>query len=225
MKSSQYCRTLRASKPETKRIWFFASLALFGMAAGASAAGVPPYVGDLGKFPCPDTAWYRTMYADGNLDKIDQDIKEFRTEMIMNRFPIPIPCWSGVARYQAVTAMALRKDTMSTQSVFATLVKVDPSVELFDLGVSTVVQDLLDKTKADMNVFPTPEEMTARRLVPPPSFQVPETERIEGMKEPHKYNDLPRLCTRSPPPRPGFEFAKALKGESDPAFKLFAARS
>lgn len=221
MKTSPYFRTFRASKPETKLILLFSSLALLGMAAGTSVAGVPPYLGDLGKFPCPDTAWYRTMYADGNLDKIDQDIKEFRTEMIMNLRPIPIPCWSGVARYQAVTAMALRKDTMSTQSVFATLVKVDPSVELFDLGVSTVVQDLLDEVKADMNVSPTPEEMAARRLVPPPSFQVPETERIQGMK--HKYNDLRTLYAVATTTAQISNIAKSLKGESDPAFKLFAA--
>ncbi len=199
---------------------FLSAITLAGLTL--TLAAVPEYNGDLDPFPCLDTASFKSQLQNGDLDAIYKEIEGFVADGIATHKSVPLPCWAGILRYRAVLAFAIKNDTAAAGIYLAQLVKIAPNVEMFDLGISKAVQDMLDQTKEEMRVLPNSDEMLQLRLIPSPSFNFPNTDRLEGMRQ--KYHDLRILFAISKSSTQLADIGKALRGETDPAFKLFNAQ-
>jgi hypothetical protein len=120
-----------------------------------------------------------------------------------------------------VTAISTEQDTAKARVYFASLLKLDPRLEIFELGVSYPIQSVFDEVKADMRIRLGPEEWFVRRLVPPPRFEKGISGRTYGMR--CKYHDLRSIYALAIDSVSFLTIGRALKGETDPAFQLFAS--
>ncbi|HLP41131.1 MAG TPA: hypothetical protein VK465_06460 [Fibrobacteria bacterium] len=155
------------------------------------------------------------------MDRLNQLMEEFRAFVINTETPVPLPCWIPIATFSAVTAISMEQDTAKAKVFFASILKMDPRLEIFDLGVSYPIQSIFDEVKSEMRFRLGPEEWFVRRLVPPPLFDADVSERTYGMR--CKYHDLRSIYALAIDSVSYLTIGRSLKGETDPAFQLFAS--
>jgi len=170
---------------------------------------------------CLDATSLKRWYLDGNLEALYTKLDIYRHIAISEGRPIAMSCWIPIAKFTAITSMALKKDTTTGEIYFASLLKVDPHAQIFDLGVPYGIQSIFDQVRTDMHVYSAPDEMYRMHLVPAPAFGGPPSVRVDGMKR--KYHDLRSIYALASDTIGFAIVGKALKGETDPAFRLFAA--
>ena len=209
-------------------ILLFLILGFFFFVPRGLDARVPEYHGGFDE-NCLDSNSIRKMFWDGNLEALGHKLDNYFASTIASGAQIPLPCWAIVAKYYGVIAIAVKLDSTSKkkdshaktdtalgQIYFASLLKVDPHAELFDLGVPLGIQSVFDGIKQDMKITYTPDENFARRLIPPPDTKPAPTERAFLMRE--KYHDLRSCLYLAVDSNSLVSILKSLVGEKDPGF-------
>lgn len=192
-----------------------------GIVATLPAAGdVPVYTGSFNG-SCLEEQELKSLYLDGNLDQLHSILNSYKGFASSTEMRIPIPCWLPVAKYSAIAAIASEQDTGTAAIYFASLLKVNPKAEIFELGITLGIQNVFDEIKSEMRIQYDSEEMFRTRRIPPPAFGPPPSERARGMRV--KYHDLRSIYALAVDTTSFAIIAKSLHGETDPAFKLFAS--
>ncbi|HLP41810.1 MAG TPA: hypothetical protein VK465_09915, partial [Fibrobacteria bacterium] len=100
-------------------------LFLLSILAVMSWSAVPIYR-NTASLPCLEKGDLKSLYFDGDLDRLNQLMEEFRAFVINTETPVPLPCWIPIATFSAVTAISMEQDTAKAKVFFASILKMDP---------------------------------------------------------------------------------------------------